>query len=766
MRKTLAFILALIMCATLVPMSVFASDEVSFESKYNGGYGNCVFLPENEEMLIQFYIFHWVGDDCPEENKELIDESLSSFVIHDTQNECDALILTKVEGSNGLYTLRYAPGVDTEKEYCIAYLGEKAGEINSGNTLVVYRAESASGNREPEEAAQNVTPDVNAGTSEEYTFESMSELGTGNCMNMPWGSTVDVQFAIWHWVNDDVPEGGKVLLKEGATAIQVTDAEGSATDKISVKLLNQNLGLFSVSCSEDTVPGEEFRISYVGAEKDKLTSRSIHLTVVVTKEYVGNNEERPDNPFSDVKSSDYYYDAVQWAYNNDITAGVGDGKFSPDATCTRSQIVTFLWNEAGKPEPKTDANPFRDVKSTDWFYKAVLWAVENKITNGTSATTFSPDRLCTYEQIITFMWNAQGKPKTSGTSPATAGMSDSVWYKQPMAWADTTGLLSRSESFRVGSDCPRCDIVQYMYYGTPEAERHLVGGGRAQNMDAEGEYPLSAYEPVAFGLPADIDWIENPKTDADYENNILCSFLTGKYELGYEFNTWGEAEAFADRAEYIIDTMANVNPLMSVFCNGIHDMTYTITEQGGKYVFNLGIKDCPMTFAEIYEHQKAGLQAAKDLTVQARRDGVISDDMSDMEKLNAYWYYFKGQGVANGHGGEATWADCMLYDSPYSFLVAKCSDCPGNAAAFNMVMLQEGIYAQNMTGFWERNSSMGHVISRLVIDGTEYFSEFWNGLKPSQLADAIIHFDFNDDVLEYARAHSIRWGSDTYTTLY
>lgn len=758
MKRILAIILALLMCATIIPASVFAGGDVTFEATYPGGMGNWVFLPKGEEMLINLQIWHWDGDECPDENKINIDEDLSVFYIHDGGSESDALILSKVEGRPGLYSLKYAPGADTSKSYYLAYLGKLESTLTSGNTMTIDCADSRG-------TGSSETP-VTTGTSEEYTFESTYDGGCGNMMNLSWNTSQDIQLQIWHWVGDDVPEGGKVPMSEGASALRITDSNGNETGKLTVTLVSAGLGLYNVTCSKDAKPGEKYYINYTGSEMSKLSTRSICIIIAATENYIAENKETPANPFSDVKSTDYYYDAAQWAYNNGVTAGVGGGKFGPSATCTRGQIVTFLWNQAGQPEPKSTNNPFTDVKTTDWFYKAVLWAVENKVTSGTSATTFSPAGKCKYEQIITFMWNAQGQPKATGTSPATANLKDNVWYKQPMAWADTTGLLAKSASFKVGSDCPRCDIVQYIYYGTPEAERHLLGGGKPQNMDDDGSYPLSAYNPTAFGLPADIDWIADPKTDADYENNILCSFLTGKYELGFEFNTKAEAQLFASSAEHRIDTMANISPLMSVFCNGIHDMTYTITEKNGKYVFNLGIKDCPMTFAEIYEHQKAAVEAAKALTVKARKDGVITDDMTDMEKINAYWYYFKNQGVANGHGGETTWADCMLYDSPYSFLVAKCSDCPGNAAAFNLVMLQEGIYAQNMTGLWERRSGWGHVISRLVVDGVEYFSEFWNGLKPSQLGSAVLHFDFDDDVLEYARAHSIRWGSDTYTTLY
>lgn len=119
--------------------------------------------------------------------------------------------------------------------------------------------------------------------------------------------------------------------------------------------------------------------------------------------------ESPENgkaPFSDVGESMYYHRAVLWAVENGITTGTSATTFSPDATCTRAQIVSFLWRCYGQPEPETDRNPFKDVKETDYYYKAVLWAVENGITTGTSATTFAPDNACTRAQIVTFLYRA------------------------------------------------------------------------------------------------------------------------------------------------------------------------------------------------------------------------------------------------------------------------------------------------------------------------------------------------------------------------
>ena len=118
-------------------------------------------------------------------------------------------------------------------------------------------------------------------------------------------------------------------------------------------------------------------------------------------------EPVPTINFTDVAEGEYYYDAVAWAVANKITAGTSATTFSPNDGCTRGQVVTFLWRSAGEPEPTSSTNPFKDVKADDYFYKAVLWAVEKGITMGTDKTHFSPDDTCTRAQVVTFMFRGK-----------------------------------------------------------------------------------------------------------------------------------------------------------------------------------------------------------------------------------------------------------------------------------------------------------------------------------------------------------------------
>ena len=171
-----------------------------------------------------------------------------------------------------------------------------------------------------------------------------------------------------------------------------------------------------------------------------------------------------ENPFTDVPSGAYYEDAVIWAVKKDITSGTSATTFNPDGSCTRAQAVTFLWRAAGSPEPKSAAMPFTDVPAGSYFEKAVLWAVENGITKGTSDTTFSPDASCTRAQIVPFLWRAGGSPAVSGNS-AFSDVASDAYYAAAVAWAEKNGVTGGIGGGLFGSDntCTRAQIVTFLH---------------------------------------------------------------------------------------------------------------------------------------------------------------------------------------------------------------------------------------------------------------------------------------------------------------
>ena len=170
------------------------------------------------------------------------------------------------------------------------------------------------------------------------------------------------------------------------------------------------------------------------------------------------------NPFTDVPEDSWYINYVLWAVENGITTGTSATTFSPDAACTRAQVVTFLWAAANKPEPTTTTNPFVDVVESDYFYKAVLWAVENGITSGVDADHFAPNNECVREQIVTFLYAAADKPATTAEVEFT-DVQSGAWYYNAVAWAYENNITSGmgDGTFGVGLTCTRAQVVTFLY---------------------------------------------------------------------------------------------------------------------------------------------------------------------------------------------------------------------------------------------------------------------------------------------------------------
>ena len=176
------------------------------------------------------------------------------------------------------------------------------------------------------------------------------------------------------------------------------------------------------------------------------------------------SEQSGQNGFSDVKSGDYFYDAVNWAVEKGITSGTSTTAFSPNAVCTRAQIVTFLWRANGSPKPKTTSNSFTDVPSSAYYCKAVLWAVENGITKGTDATAFSPDAVCTRAQGVTFLWRANGAPSVSAAASFT-DVAANAYYAPAVLWAAESNVTNGvgNGRFSPNDTCTRAQIVSMLY---------------------------------------------------------------------------------------------------------------------------------------------------------------------------------------------------------------------------------------------------------------------------------------------------------------
>ena len=231
-----------------------------------------------------------------------------------------------------------------------------------------------------------------------------------------------------------------------------------------------------------------------------------------------------EHSFDDVQNSTlYYYDPVYWAVEQGITKGTSEKQFSPDAGCTRAQVVTFLWRAAGEPEPAKTDNPFSDVKPDAYYYKAVLWAVEKGITTGTSPTTFRPDQTCTRAQIVTFLWRSSGQPEPTKTDNPFTDVKSGQYYYKAVLWAVEKGITKGTSAATFSPDvtCTRAQIVTFLYRAQPKeeppvCEHEYVRGETTAPTCAEpggATYTCSKCGAAEFRE-------ETPALGHDYVNNI------------------------------------------------------------------------------------------------------------------------------------------------------------------------------------------------------------------------------------------------------
>ncbi len=270
--------------------------------------------------------------------------------------------------------------------------------------------------------------------------------------------------------------GGRTVSRSEQYNVSViTDGNGTAT----------GAGSFdkdaSVTVTANPAEDSEFAGWYIGDQmvSDSLsytfqvsadTELTAKFTVKSTEPSEPSEPSEPvdvppaDNPFNDVHENDYFFSPVEWAVENQITTGTAPETFSPEEACTRGQIVTFLWRAKGSPEPQTTANPFTDVQQGEYYTKAVLWAVEQGITNGSSATTFSPDDTVTRGQTVTFLWRTEGSESISVDNPFT-DVPANQYYSDAVLWAVKNQITTGKTASLFGPEdpCTRAQIVTFLY---------------------------------------------------------------------------------------------------------------------------------------------------------------------------------------------------------------------------------------------------------------------------------------------------------------
>ena len=374
--------------------------------------------------------------------------------------------LTRPDGNNGSYFMwlgsdgnLYAPGESvpevvttltaqwTVNQYTITY--DLAGGTVEGNPDT-YTIET-------------VAFTLKNPTKSGYTFTGWSGTGLDGENNMtvtiPKGSTGNRSYTA-HWRYNGGGGSGYSYYTIKATA----GAGGSISPSGNVSVREGRDQTFTITPDKDyAVANVKIDGKSIGAVKS-YTFENVRRTHTIEVIFMKANGNPQTGVFVDVATGSYYEDAVDWAVENGITKGTDDTHFSPDGICTRAQAVTFLWRAAGSPKPETRTMPFTDVPAGSYYYDAVLWAVENGITKGTSNTTFSPNMTCTRAQIVTFLWRSEKSP-AAGTANLFVDVKSTVYYADAVLWAVKEDITkgTTNTTFSPDADCTRAQIVTFLW---------------------------------------------------------------------------------------------------------------------------------------------------------------------------------------------------------------------------------------------------------------------------------------------------------------
>ena len=303
-----------------------------------------------------------------------------------------------------------------------------------------------------------------------YTFAGWFTAASGGTQ-ATGESVFDANATLYaHWTASDDSDGGSgspsgeyLITVDRVTGgtVRVNPGRADKGDTVTITVTPKagyELDELTVTDSK----GSELNVRSAGS--NKYTFEMPGSRVTVSASFARTGESGSDMPFTDVSAGAYYFDAVRWAAEEGITSGVTGTTFAPGRSCTRAQIITFLWRANGSPRAENTKNPFTDVSADAYYYDAVLWAVEEGITSGVTGTTFAPDASCTRAQAAVMLWRAEGSPAVSGTNPFR-DVADDDYYADAVVWAVKNGVTqgTTAATFEPGEACTRAQIVTFLY---------------------------------------------------------------------------------------------------------------------------------------------------------------------------------------------------------------------------------------------------------------------------------------------------------------
>ena len=386
-------------------------------------------------------------------------EAVDAYTAEDSDLVTNDLVSAPVEGgeNNNQYSLTVTPSATSVYEnntisFTVASTLPKGAvlAVESSNTTVATAALSS------DQKSVTVTG-VKEGTA---TITVSIKLGDVVLVSESVTVTVDERGTSSGGSSDDNDPTYSISAPDKVTggSIKVTPSRASAGTRVTITVKPDS----GYKLDELTVTdrkGDELKVTDRGDNKYtfQMTNSKVEIEVSFTKI----DDGAP--VFTDVPTGAYYADAVKWAVEQGITSGTSATTFSPDMSCTRAQMVTFLWRAAGSPKA-TGSNPFTDVSSGAYYYDAVLWAAEQGITSGTSATTFAPDATVTRSQTVTFLWRQAGSPVVNYAMSFTDVPAD-AYYAEAVRWAVSEGITAGTgdNAFSPDAVCTRAQIVTFLY---------------------------------------------------------------------------------------------------------------------------------------------------------------------------------------------------------------------------------------------------------------------------------------------------------------
>ena len=390
--------------------------------------------------------------------------------------------------------------------------------------------------------------------------------------------------------------------------------------------------------------------------------------------------------FQDVKPGAYYYDAVDWALNHEpqITNGTSAATFSPDNTCKRCEVVTFLWRAFGA-EKMTGENPFEDVKTTDYFYDAVLWAVEKGVTNGTDKTHFSPNNSCTREQVATFLHRALDKPDTKvQVSPFADVLSKESYSFVPILWAYENGVTNGKtvNTFVPRDPCTRGQIVTFLYRALAKPLAPVETDGKFHFQPKVA----SKYLAEVFGEKMVETWY-----------NLVDAVLAGKTEFAcpddHTFN-WVVGQ-FPDKC---------LPPLRGHIW--AVDPDHPVKNGVARFMYDIPYDKLMAMVADFSK------------MVEQILNETMKPENTDFEKALLLYNYFDSHYTYDWDAYEDNERGEAYYLSSYRMLTEKKGICQEISVAYSYLLMQAGLQADVVGGVGDGN--VHHQWSYVRMGGHDY----------------------------------------------